>query len=196
MIGKIAMRLKRKLSTLTHIFIFSLVIIVQKSAAETGFWFSGSGGLSSYSGFSGTASLSGGFQLKRLVGQVYISKTNESDFLDYFTLKKPMSNYSDYGLLGGVSIIKNDWVHLCGTAGISHIQGKRRGELIAADTGFVLVEERYQSKTFKTLNLPLDVNISFIKLTYFGFGANFHANLNKEFQDFALSFALFFGKLR
>jgi hypothetical protein len=69
-------------------------------------------------------------------------------------------------------------------------------ELIAADTGFVLVEERYQSETFKTLNFPLDVNISFIKLTYFGFGANFHANLNKEFQDFALSFALFFGKLR
>lgn len=179
------------------LFIFFLLFTVSESYADSGIWASGSFGVSNCYGFAGTRRLSGGFQINRFVGQIYTSKTRESIFLKMFVSEKPIEKHYNHGLLGGVSILKNEWIHLFCTSGLSYIHGIERGKLINVENTEFLSEIRtYKSEYFNVLNIPIEFSFSFIKLDYFGVGITLHANLNKEFQDLEVTLNLYTGKLK
>jgi hypothetical protein len=114
-----------------------------------------------------------------------------------FTYERPLIRYSDYGGLVGISIVKNNWIHLTALTGISVNNGVKRGDLDSVVIVNLLGrEERYDKIDFHTFGCPIQLNIHFIKNKYIGFAGTLHANINNELPTIGIYLSLITGKLK
>lgn len=144
----------------------------------------------------GSFGVSGGIGLSYQIRNSIISlRYVYNEEFDFFGGDYPRESVSDLGVLYGINT-KGPYGLASLSGGISFVRVVRRGRFLYTTGGWWFGSSTYEKLTFHTLGIPIEAQLFWTPLSFFGIGIYAAGNLNSQRSFAAVLLCLQLGKLR